>query len=136
MTFSKPLKSGEILVPKAGSAFKSWTQVKLMQSKYFKGQDYWWLEMMHKDGSTHLDTLSLTTLRSGWERKPSFFRVGVKYRFPRERADTWEILEIRQVDNPQPWSGKLKAISKMVTTEGYEDIQALSENDFRRMVEA
>lgn len=66
---------------------------------------------------------------------PSFYEVDQKYKFASgSRSDVWEILDIYQVDNPEYGDGKLKAVAKMITPTGTEDIQTLSVGDFERMV--
>lgn len=67
---------------------------------------------------------------------PSFYEVDQVYRFTSGlRTDTWKILDIYQVDNPEYGDeGKLKAVAKMVTATGTEDIQTLGVHDFKRMV--
>lgn len=67
---------------------------------------------------------------------PSFYEVDQVYRFASGwRTDTWKILDIYQVDNPEDGDeGKLKAVAKMVTATGTEDIQTLGMHDFKRMV--
>jgi hypothetical protein len=67
---------------------------------------------------------------------PSFYEVDQKYKFASGwRTDTWKILDIYQVDNPEYGDeGKLKAVAKMITATGTEDIQTLTMHDFKRMV--
>ena len=65
-----------------------------------------------------------------------FYRVGKTYMFKNvSREDTWKILDIYEVSRPSFGDNKVKAVAKMVTAKGYEDIQTLSQSDFERMVE-
>jgi hypothetical protein len=67
--------------------------------------------------------------------KDKFYRVGKRYRFDSSREDTWFVLDVYQVTNPlYSWS-KLKAVARMTTTEGKEDIQTLTLGDYERMVQ-
>lgn len=64
-----------------------------------------------------------------------FYKVGKTYKFKSlNRADTWQILDVYEVSRPA-YDSKVKAVAKMITDRGYEDIQTLSRSDFDRMVE-
>lgn len=67
--------------------------------------------------------------------KAKFYRVGVRYKFDSSREDTWLVLDVYQVTNPlYSWS-KMKAVARMTTADGKEDIQTLTDSDFARMVQ-
>lgn len=133
---TQPLKAGEILVPDENSAwFERWKQVKTVSSHTFSGVEYWWVEMTPKNGATHLDTMGINTLRASWKRKPTFYRIGKRYRFPSGRTDVWLILEIYDVSSFYGNNTRVKAVARRIQTDGHQDIETLSENDFARMVE-
>lgn len=135
--YAVPLKADDILVPsKLTSWDASFREVRVVSVTAIKGKEYAWLEWTPKTGSTFLDTLSVEDLRKGFVRKPSFFRLGKTYKFPGSRDDTWTILDLYQIDNPTSWSGRQKAVARMVQPDGMTDIQTLSVHDFQRMVEA
>lgn len=133
MSIVVPLKAGEILVPKPGS-WNSYTRVELKAEIEFKSMTFWSIVMTNKNGSQHLDTLREDVLREGWVRKPSFFQLGKTYGF-KSRQDTWKILDLYQLENGVFGDDK-KAVALMTyKTNGKTDIQALSLDDFDRMVE-
>lgn len=135
MTAIVPLKEGEVLVPIDGSAWQSrWKEIKLISCHWFKNTTYWWVEMTDKSGSTHIDTMNVGTLRTNWERKEKFYKVGKVYKFP-NREDTWTVLDLYEVARPA-YGNKVKAVARMDTPAGLSDIQTLSADDFRRMVRA
>lgn len=135
MSDKPALKVGDVLVPIATSSWTAWGKVELVSSTTFKGAKYWWIKMTHNDGGTHLDTLSEDTLAKGWRVKVKFYEIGRTYKFPANRDDQWTILDIYQVDNPLSYGDYIKAVAKMVTPNGYESIETLTVNDFKRMIE-
>lgn len=132
-----PLKEGEVLVPVKGTAWATrWKELRLVNSHRFKGVTYWWVEMTSTGGDAHLDTMSIGTLRTTWERKAKFYQIGKTYKFRNVgRTDTWTVLDIYTVDKVAIFDSKHKAVARMDTADGMQDIQTLSQADFDRMVE-
>lgn len=134
MTDIVPLRAGEVLVPKPG-LWTSFMEVETYSSRQFKGKTYWWVEMTSVGGASHLDTLSEDTLRKGFVRKPSFYRVGKKYKFRGLRDTIWTILDVYVIDPDNPNSESIAVARKSEPSWGGVGIERLTKNDFSRMEE-
>ena len=67
-----------------------------------------------------------------YEPMDNFFRLGKRYMLG-NRTDTWLVLDLYEVENPFYGRGRQKAIARMTTADGKEDIQTLNMDDFERM---
>jgi hypothetical protein len=66
--------------------------------------------------------------------KDKFYQVGKTYKFPK-RGDVWKILDVYEVSKVEWHTEKIKAVAKMTTPDGFEDIQTLTLGDYERMVQ-
>ncbi len=66
--------------------------------------------------------------------KDKFYRVGKTYKFP-NRDDVWKILDVYEVSKTEWRTEKAKAVARMTTPDGFEDIQTLTLGDYERMVQ-
>ena len=136
MSLVSGLQTDQVWVPMPNSAYdNTWTEVKLVNTHNFKGVTYWWVEAKSKANFTSLESLTASGIKTNFVRKPAFYQVGKTYKFRNVgRSDTWKILDLYTV-NRAAYGDKMKAVAKMVTDSGYEDIQCLTPGDFERMVE-
>lgn len=137
MSLVSGLKAKEVWLPRVGSIYNpTFKEITLVNTHQFKGVTYWWVEALSKSGFTTLESFTASTIKTNFDLKPSFYQVGKTYKFRNVgRDDTWLVLDVYQVSTPA-YGDKVKAVAKMTTANGLQDIQTLTQGDFARMVQA
>jgi hypothetical protein len=134
------LKAGETLVPTLQSVWRErWASLKLVNEHKFKGVTYWWCEMTDKSGMTHLDTMSIGNLRTGWVRRPTFFQVGKRYKFASDKLSRslFDVIELHQNNKPRSPNYEVQALVRVTDTQSLTTyLTVLNREDFNRMVTA
>src|SRR5690606_11108318 len=140
MTNTVPLKVGEVLVPIKGTTWdeKQWKELEIMSSATVKGVSEYWVKMTDQHGFARMNTLNISTLRSGWVRKDSFFKVGKTYKFASNKwtvSDLYRVIEVAHVDDPLTPSDDVNALAiAKESAYGRQYGTSLTRNDFSKMV--
>jgi len=140
MTSTVPLKVGEVLVPIKGTTWdeNQWKELEIMSSATVKGVSQYWVKMTDQHGFTTMNTLNISTLRSGWVRKDSFFKVGKTYKFASNKwtvSDLYRVIEVAHVDDPLTPSDDVIALAiAKESAYGRQYGTSLTRNDFSKMV--
>jgi hypothetical protein len=134
------LKAGETLVPMLQSAWREhWSSLKLVNEHKFKGVTYWWCEMTNKTGMTHLDTMSIDDLRTGWVRKSSFFELGKRYKFRSDKLSRslFDVIELHLNEQPRSPNYEVQALVRVTDTQSLTTyLTVLNREDYNRMERA
>ena len=89
-------------------------------------------------GFTTMNTLNISTLRSGWVRKDSFFKVGKTYKFEANKwtvSDLYRVIEVAHVDDPlTPNDDVIAFVIAKDAVSGRQYGTSLTRNDFSKMV--
>jgi len=140
MTNTVPLNVGEVLVPIEGTMwdYNMWKELEIMSSATVKGVSQFWVKMTDQHGFTVMDTMNIGTLRKGWKRKATFFKVGKTYKFAPNKyatSDLYRVVEVAHVDDPLTPNDDVIAfaIAKDAPT-GRQYGVSLTRNDFSKMV--
>ncbi|ATW69365.1 hypothetical protein HWB40_gp27 [Streptomyces phage Manuel] len=140
MASTVPLKLGEVLVPIKGTTWdkNQWKELEIMSSATVKGVSQYWVKMTDQHGFTTMDTLNIGTLRSGWVRKDSFFKVGKTYKFEANKwtvSDLYRVIEVAHVDDPlTPNDDVIAFVIAKDSVSGRQYGTSLTRNDFSKMV--
>lgn len=140
MTSIVPLNVGEVLVPIKGTTWdhNQWKELEIMSSATVKGVSQFWVKMTDQHGFTTMDTLNIGTLRKGWERKSTFFKVGKTYKFSSNKwtvSDLYRVIEVAHVDDPlTPNDDVIAFVIAKDSMSGRQYGTSLTRNDFSKMV--
>lgn len=137
MTTVVPLKKGDRLVPNSSSTWGlSWVEAEVMAVEFVNGIEQAWVRLKPKNGgSSTLNTISVQALRRGWERKPSFYKIGKSYVFQNGgfTPDTYKVVEVYAIENPLSPSYKFSAFAICTESSGRQYGTSLNVSDFSRM---
>lgn len=136
MTTVVPLKKGDLLVPKAGSSWNiSWVEAEVMAVEFINGIEQAWVKLKPKSGPSAMNTLSVQALRKGWERKPTFYKIGESYTWQRAyvNPETFKIMDVYEVESPAAPDDRFYAFAICTDSYGKQCGTSLNAYDFSRM---